>query len=187
MSGWTDERIELLRKLWSDGLSASQIAYELGDVSRNGVIGKVHRLGLPGRAKDMRLDPATQRQRKTEAERRRRQERAGGSRKPSGILAVQPWPSQRRLLTSDLPAKPPELSPKEEASMDRAVELRVSLGQLDNNPAQPSMCRWPYGNPARETVMYCGAKTVEGRPFCLGHYLMAYQPLSERRERRRAA
>lgn len=46
---WTDERIELLKKLWADGLSASQIAGELGGVTRNGVIGKVHRLGLVGR------------------------------------------------------------------------------------------------------------------------------------------
>src|SRR5215211_2405368 len=48
---WTDERVEMLKKLWSDGLSASQIAAELGGITRNAVIGKVHRLGLSGRAK----------------------------------------------------------------------------------------------------------------------------------------
>ena len=48
---WTDERVELLKKLWSDGLSASQIAAHMGGVTRNAVIGKVHRLGLSGRAK----------------------------------------------------------------------------------------------------------------------------------------
>lgn len=48
--GWTDERVELLKKLWQDGLSASQIARQLGGVTRNAVIGKVHRLGLSGRA-----------------------------------------------------------------------------------------------------------------------------------------
>ena len=48
--GWTDERIETLKKLWTDGLSASQIAKRLGNVTRNAVIGKVHRLGLSGRA-----------------------------------------------------------------------------------------------------------------------------------------
>src|SRR5918999_5304444 len=47
---WTDERVELLKKLWADGLSASQIAAELGGITRNAVIGKVHRLGLSGRA-----------------------------------------------------------------------------------------------------------------------------------------
>src|SRR5262245_66571076 len=48
---WTDERVETLKKLWGEGLSASQIAAELGGVTRNAVIGKVHRLGLSGRAK----------------------------------------------------------------------------------------------------------------------------------------
>src|ERR1043165_2566889 len=48
---WTDERVELLKKLWTDGLSASQIAAELGGITRNAVIGKVHRLGLSGGAK----------------------------------------------------------------------------------------------------------------------------------------
>ena len=48
---WTDERVELLKKLWSEGLSDSAIATELGGVTRNAVIGKVHRLGLSGRAK----------------------------------------------------------------------------------------------------------------------------------------
>jgi hypothetical protein len=51
---WTDERVELLKKLWADGLSASQIANQLGGVTRNAVIGKVHRLSLSGRAKPVR-------------------------------------------------------------------------------------------------------------------------------------
>src|SRR5262245_40202895 len=61
--GWTDERVERLKKLWSDGLSASQIAAELGGITRNAVIGKVHRLGLSGRAKSPSL--AAPRPRKT--------------------------------------------------------------------------------------------------------------------------
>ena len=48
--GWTEERVSTLKKLWLDGLSASQIAKQLGGVTRNAVIGKVHRLGLSGRA-----------------------------------------------------------------------------------------------------------------------------------------
>ena len=46
--GWTDERVDLMTKLWQDGLSASQVAKQLGGVTRNAVIGKVHRLGLTG-------------------------------------------------------------------------------------------------------------------------------------------
>src|SRR5450755_2670444 len=59
---WTDERVALLTKLWADGLSASQIAAELGGITRNAVIGKVHRLGLSGRAKS--ASSAAPRQRK---------------------------------------------------------------------------------------------------------------------------
>jgi GcrA cell cycle regulator len=63
---WTDERIERLKKMWSDGATASQIADELGGVSRNAVIGKAHRLGLdarpspvkPGEEKEKKAAPA---------------------------------------------------------------------------------------------------------------------------------
>ena len=54
--GWTDERVEQLKQLWADGLSASQIARQLGGVTRNAVIGKVHRLGLAGRATPARAE-----------------------------------------------------------------------------------------------------------------------------------
>ena len=56
---WTDERVELLKQLWAEGLSASQIANTMGDVTRNAVIGKVHRLGLAGRAQPPRVSTAT--------------------------------------------------------------------------------------------------------------------------------
>ncbi|MFC3088216.1 GcrA family cell cycle regulator, partial [Tabrizicola soli] len=46
---WTDERVETLKRMWGEGQSASQIAKELGGVTRNAVIGKVHRLGLSNR------------------------------------------------------------------------------------------------------------------------------------------
>src|SRR5512138_3617339 len=52
---WNDERVDALKKLWADGLSASQIAGRLGGVTRNAVIGKVHRLGLAGRATTSRM------------------------------------------------------------------------------------------------------------------------------------
>src|SRR4051812_49528633 len=63
---WTEERIERLKKMWHDGATASQIADELGGVSRNAVIGKAHRLGLeqrpspvkPGEEKERKPAPA---------------------------------------------------------------------------------------------------------------------------------
>lgn len=53
---WTEDRVDKLKKLWADGLSASQIARQLGEVTRNAVIGKVHRLGLSGRTTTSRVD-----------------------------------------------------------------------------------------------------------------------------------
>ena len=55
---WTDERVELLKKMWNEGQSASQIAKELGGVTRNAVIGKVHRLGLSNRTAGGAAKPA---------------------------------------------------------------------------------------------------------------------------------
>ena len=55
---WTEERVEMLKQLWTDGLSASQIARKMGGVTRNAVIGKVHRLGLSGRATPARVTTA---------------------------------------------------------------------------------------------------------------------------------
>ena len=56
---WTDERVELLKKMWSEGQSASQIAKELGGVTRNAVIGKVHRLGITVRETPVRQRATT--------------------------------------------------------------------------------------------------------------------------------
>lgn len=53
---WSEERVEMLKSLWSKGRTASQIADELGDVTRNAVIGKVHRLGLKSRPSPIRRE-----------------------------------------------------------------------------------------------------------------------------------
>jgi trans-aconitate methyltransferase len=53
---WTEQRIEMLRRLWGQGQTASQIAVALGGVTRNAVIGKAHRLGLTGRPSPIKRD-----------------------------------------------------------------------------------------------------------------------------------
>ena len=94
---WTDERVELLKKLWADGLSASQIANELGSVTRNAVIGKVHRLGLSGRAKSLNSSAPRQRKPRTHAMLRIRPTMRGNT----ALAAVYDVElSQRRLRTS---------------------------------------------------------------------------------------
>jgi GcrA cell cycle regulator len=157
---WTDERINLLKTLWTEGLSASQIAAELGGVTRNSVIGKVHRLKLPRRAA---VSPP-------EAAGRKR------ARKPRRALKA-PWrqiQAEPPKFVSEAPAGPVE------ASMPIPTPT-ISFLELDNCPALPSRCRWPFGDPAKEEVRYCGKRPIAGLPFCGYHCRLAYQPLQPRR------
>jgi len=86
---WTEDRVEVLTKLWAEGLSASQIAKQLGGVTRNAVIGKVHRLGLSGRAKPS--NPAKKKARKTTT-------RTRATRMPSAPRAPRPVVQARPAL-----------------------------------------------------------------------------------------
>jgi GcrA cell cycle regulator len=163
---WTDERVELLKKLWADGLSASQIAGRLGGVTRNAVIGKVHRLGLSGRATSSR----------SSAPRRNhvpRQHRAPsltfGTR---GNLALKP------SYEAEYEAAP---APVEELVIP--LHERASILTL-----KESMCRWPIGDPSEDEFHFCGRKKVGTLPYCEHHARMAYQPVqSRRRDSRRAS
>ena len=159
--GWTDERVELLKKLWADGLSASQIAAELGGITRNAVIGKVHRLGLSGRAKSP--SSAAPRPRKARS---------------SGHMLRVSRPTMRgntALAFEYEPEPEPEL-------VEIPIEQRKTLLQLSDKT-----CRWPVGDPGAEDFGYCGAKPKTNVVYCPYHARIAYQPLADRRRERRAA
>ena len=162
---WTDERVELLKKLWADGLSASRIASELGGVSRNSVIGKVHRLGLSGRAKS--ASASVPRQRKPRVQHMMRIARPG----VRGNTALAPM----HVFETELEPEP------------TVVENIVPMGQrcsiLELNE---STCRWPIGDPSAADFFFCGGKTIEGLPYCGYHSRVAYQPVSERRRDKRS-
>ena len=157
--GWTDERVELLKKLWADGLSASQIAAELGGITRNAVIGKVHRLGLSGRAKSP--SSATPRPRKPRS---------------SGHMLRVSRPSVRgnTALAYDYDVEPePEL-------LEIPLEQRKTLLQLNEHT-----CRWPIGDPGSSEFFFCGGETANELPYCAYHSRVAYQPASDRRREKR--
>jgi len=158
--GWTDERVALLTKLWADGLSASQIAAELGGVTRNAVIGKVHRLGLSGRAKS----PSSSSPRPRKA------------RSSTHMMRV-PRSSIRgnTALAYDYAAEPePEL-------IEIPLEQRKSLLQLTE-----ATCHWPVGDPGSADFFFCGGETADSAPYCTYHARVAYQPASDRRRDRRS-
>ena len=169
---WTDERVELLAKLWGDGLSASQIAAQIGGVSRNAVIGKVHRLGLSGRAKPNGSAPAPERTRS-------KAPRAPGQTAPQGV----PGSDAPRSLQA---VEPPVMLPSAELPPSEVVVIpaseRVSIMDL-----RESMCRWPLGDPTSAEFGYCGTRAITGLPYCHNHARVAYQPAADRRRDRRLA
>ena len=168
---WNDERVELLKKLWSDGLSASQIAGRLGGVTRNAVIGKVHRLGLSGRATTSRMKshrPRTRPQVATNAP------GANNKRLMKPRFAAVGNPALRNLYMGD---SEPYTPPAEELVIP--LKERKYIQTLTEN-----CCRWPIGDPQLADFHFCGKKKVAGLPYCEVHARRAFQPPQPRRRDR---
>jgi GcrA cell cycle regulator len=162
---WNDERVETLKKLWSDGLSASQIAGRLGGVTRNAVIGKVHRLGLAGRATTSRMKTHRTRVRSQATARR-----LGKSRPPLSMGN----PVLRNLYLADTePYVPP------------AEELVIPLNERKYiQTLTETCCRWPIGDPQQPDFHFCGKSKIPGLPYCEVHARRAFQPPQARRRER---
>ncbi|WP_029350637.1 GcrA family cell cycle regulator [Bosea sp. 117] len=165
---WTDERVELLKKLWAEGLSASQIAAELGNVTRNAVIGKVHRLGLSGRAKTV-----------TSAAPRPRKPR------PATVQPARPRPMVHGN-TALAPAYAPVPEPEPEDLPDPVANVIPMAERCTILDLTEFTCRWPVGDPGKPDFFYCGSRTKTGLPYCAYHARIAYQPVHDRRRDRRA-
>ncbi|RUS63200.1 GcrA cell cycle regulator [Pseudorhodobacter sp. E13] len=205
---WTDERVETLKKMWAEGQSASQIAKELGGVTRNAVIGKVHRLGLSNRAtggngKDEpeveTPAPAAPRaeapSRPAEPARAAEPKATPAPARPSApvnptvaqvVNNVTPLPLRKSIVPAGQPLPPQpsanEISPEALASV-REVEKtskKISLMELTERT-----CKWPVGDPATEDFWFCGLPSAAGKPYCDAHVGVAFQPMSARRDRRR--
>ena len=163
---WTDERVEMLKKLWADGLSASQIAGELGGITRNAVIGKVHRLGLSGRAKSP--SSAAPRPRKARA--------------PSHVFRSirNAMRGNTALAAHPVAAYEAEIEPEPEP-LENVIPIgqRCSILELTEDK-----CHWPIGDPGQADFFFCGGKTIIGLPYCGYHARIAYQPANERRRDR---
>ena len=200
---WTDERVETLKKMWAEGQSASQIAKELGGVTRNAVIGKVHRLGLsnrvgpggkeegddeevtltPPRAEPPRAAPVEP-TRLTEAP--RQPERPATVVAPVATATITPLPVRKAIIPAGQPLPPQpsanEISPEALASV-REVEKRAK--RLTLMELTERTCKWPIGDPATEDFWFCGLPSLPGKPYCEAHVGVAFQPMSARRDRRR--
>ena len=178
---WTDERVELLKKLWADGLSASQIAAKLGGVSRNAVIGKVHRLKLSARAKSTKSAAPKMKRPATP-----RASGGGGaaSSRTNAYSGRRTGPMVSRSMAATAlkqDADPHALTALETRPIEDVVvpiAKRLLLTELNENT-----CKWPYGDPLTDEFYFCGHATEENSPYCKYHSKLAFQQNDRKRSR----
>lgn len=196
---WTDERVSRLTKLWQDGLSASQIAADLGGVTRNAVIGKVHRLGMSNRDKPPGTGgkKAATADKPASTQRRKSEPRRAGSATPVGQPAdgvASPAFARtaqhasagatmgNAALKMELEEEVAEApAPQHQAAEDVVIPISRKLDLLQ---LTESTCKWPTGDPTMPGFSFCGHQTSEDKPYCEHHAKIAFQPPSERRRRR---
>jgi GcrA cell cycle regulator len=172
---WTEQRIEMLRKLWGQGQTASQIATLLGGVTRNAVIGKAHRLGLTGRPSPIKREG-------TEAAAPRRKPAAQRRQQP----AVAAMPAPRHAIPQAPVATAP-VEPRYSAPAPELAETRPEPVVQPKAPSAPRVaaqagsksCSWPVGDPKQPGFHFCGDAAEPGRPYCAHHCGIAYHRKSE--------
>ena len=211
---WTDERIAALTKMWESGATASQIADELGGVSRNAVIGKAHRLGLKARPSPVKANDIKPEPRPKEAEAKSAPKPKPKAPEPD----VEDEVDDLETEAADTLAGPDAASqplPNPVPDMPRVVSvgpggfLRQGPGDQQAPippapprrlvPAKPSadiadktslldlndrVCRWPMGHPGEPDFHFCGDKVNPGFPYCVAHCGRAYQAQLPRGARR---
>ncbi|UHD47291.1 GcrA cell cycle regulator [Aureimonas altamirensis] len=206
---WTDERIETLKRLWTEGHSASQIAGELGGVSRNAVIGKVHRLKLESRIKApsapatpapaaaaptaVPAAPAVVAQASQPAPTSIRSAPAAVAAAPQREAAAASAPRVLQPTASIASAQQPmartmgatalKMEPELEPMPQQRVSAEVVPISRNLTLVQLSerTCKWPIGDPLSPDFRFCGNHSGEGSPYCQYHARIAFQPASERR------
>jgi len=207
---WTEERIDRLKAMWTKGATASQIADELGGVSRNAVIGKAHRLGLESRPSPVK--PGEEKEKKAKAASAPKpakpapapkaapagpepREPAGETPRPDSAAA--PTPSKLaepgiqyrsvgpggfiRQGPGDTQAPIPPAPPRRLVPAKPSAEVADKTSLLDLNDR---VCRWPMGHPGEPDFHFCGQAANPGYPYCVEHCGVAYQAQLPRRDRR---
>ncbi|MFD0909370.1 GcrA family cell cycle regulator [Ruegeria arenilitoris] len=190
---WTDERVELLKKMWGEGQSASQIAKELGGVTRNAVIGKVHRLGLSNRTTGAAPAKAEPKEKPAPAPKAEAKPKPAPKTEPARPAAAAPaaeakpaTPPRRQIIPAGQPLPPQpsanEISPE---ALAKVNEVEKKAKKLTLMELTEKTCKWPVGDPATDDFWFCGLPAEPGKPYCEAHVGVAFQPMSSRRDRRR--
>ena len=210
---WTEERIDKLKLLWEKGMTASQIAEELGGVSRNAVIGKAHRLDLQSRPSLVKGGDSDGGEAKKAAPAKARP--APQPAAPAPIVTASPPPAPRPVVAPPVSA-PPQLLTNPHAPTGAQLRSIGPGGFLRQGPgdqappatpapprrlvpAKPNaemagktslldlsekVCKWPLGHPGEPDFHFCGDRVNPGFPYCVAHCGHAYQAQMPRRDRR---
>ena len=197
---WSEERVEVLKKMWLEGKSASEIAKELGEITRNAVIGKVHRLGLSNRElKSLKRDKDPNGLKKVQKRGRpRKNQTIVDGQKSSrdtkiGKLNLSMGTTNKKSGKKEASIEPLEKSKAESLGVvsDLSEETLKSLLDIESKSKKISLmdltertCKWPIGDPATEKFWFCGHDSEPGKPYCKTHISIAFQQVTQRRSRK---
>lgn len=194
---WSDERVAILKKMWLEGSSASEIAKELGNITRNAVIGKVHRLGMSNRdTNNLKSGSSTSNAKKSVRRGRppkvNKEEKKRG--RPHKLKDPGDFPG-----TLDLKEKSTISSAKEmrldenktkvasdlsEETLQNILKVEMKSKKISLMELTERTCKWPIGDPATDTFWFCGHESEPGKPYCKTHISIAFQPITQRRSRK---
>lgn len=169
---WTDEMVEDLKKMWHEGLTTGEIGKRLG-VSKNSIVGKVHRLQLSGRPSPIKKKDEENTEVKTAAAPKAEKTAAPAKPEKSAPAAK----SEKKSETEFPAAKAETHAENVSAAPEKtnryqpraAYNNKTSLTDLDNHT-----CRWPLGDPKDENFHFCGKKVKIGQTYCDEHAGIAY-------------
>ena len=197
---WSDERVAVLKKMWLEGNSASEIAKELGNITRNAVIGKVHRLGLSNRDTNVSKAGVTA-EKSINGLKRGRPPKINKEPTKRGRPKKITQPKDLNDTTLER-GKPISKSGTTERSNDSRLEVVSDLSEetlkdllkVEMKSKKISLmdltertCKWPIGDPATDEFWFCGHEAEPGKPYCQTHISIAFQPITQRRGRKESS
>ena len=197
---WSDERVAVLKKMWLEGNSASEIAKELGNITRNAVIGKVHRLGLSNRDTNVSKAGVTG-EKSIKGLKRGRPPKINKEPKKRGRPQKITQPKDLNDTTLER-GKPISASGPTTRSNDSRLEVVSDLSEetlkdllkVEMKSKKISLmdltertCKWPIGDPATDKFWFCGHEAEPGKPYCKTHISIAFQPITQRRGRKESS
>ena len=186
---WTEEMVESLKKMWDEGLSTGEIGRRLG-VSKNSIVGKVHRLQLVARPSPIKKKDGTPVVKTKSADKEKAKTKAKTTPKEN-----EPTPAKKEEKTVEAPkvetkvtAPQPETKPipvktvTKEKDYDAFVNVSIPVSHTPKKPGDKvtvtdldnHTCRWPIGDPKDENFHFCGANVRIGQTYCEEHAAIAY-------------